>query len=117
HMFDFDKEGLDYIDNRSLDNVPKRLAEGVPARGGAHAKAGLMTGHEGLTDLSNVAPLLPRGWEKVEQDLLNILADVQSNFRTDSKRVVLTGLSYGGFGTWYMASKHPQLFSAIVPVV
>lgn len=117
HMFDFDKAGLDYIDNRSLDSVPKRLTKGVPPRSDAHAKTGLMTGHEGLTDLSEVEPLLPRGWERVEEDLLNILGDVQNNFRTDKKRVVLTGLSYGGFGTWYMASKHPELFSAIVPVV
>ena len=29
----------------------------------------------------------------------------------------LSGLSYGGFGTWYMASKHPNRFAAIAPVV
>src|SRR5690606_41947331 len=25
--------------------------------------------------------------------------------------------SYGGFGTWYMAGKHPERFAAICPVV
>ncbi|MCH8538541.1 MAG: prolyl oligopeptidase family serine peptidase [Alkalimonas sp.] len=37
--------------------------------------------------------------------------------KTDASRVYLTGISYGGFGSWYMASKHPHLFAAVVPVV
>jgi predicted peptidase len=53
----------------------------------------------------------------VERDLLNILKQVQTRYRTDLRRTYLTGLSYGGFGTWYMASRHPQLFAAIAPVV
>ena len=35
----------------------------------------------------------------------------------DPQRVYLTGLSYGGFGTWALASRHPQRFAAIAPVV
>jgi predicted peptidase len=38
-------------------------------------------------------------------------------YKGDDKRVYLTGLSYGGFGTWYLASKHPEKFAAIAPVV
>lgn len=37
-------------------------------------------------------------------------------FKGDPKRVVLTGLSAGGNGTWSLASKHPERFAAIVPV-
>jgi predicted peptidase len=28
----------------------------------------------------------------------------------------LTGISYGGFGTWYLAHRYPQQFAAIAPV-
>jgi len=37
-------------------------------------------------------------------------------FKGDPKRVVLTGLSAGGNGTWSLASRHPERFAAIVPV-
>jgi predicted peptidase len=37
-------------------------------------------------------------------------------FRGDPNRVYLTGLSMGGYGTWYLASRHPQRFAAIMPV-
>lgn len=63
-----------------------------------------------------LAPLLPQGWDCVEQDLLQILNAVQSDLRIDSSRVYLSGLSYGGFGTWHLAARHPQRFAAIAPV-
>jgi predicted peptidase len=37
-------------------------------------------------------------------------------FRTDSNRVYLTGLSIGGNGTWYLAFRYPTKFAAVVPV-
>lgn len=37
-------------------------------------------------------------------------------FKGDPKRVVLTGLSAGGNGTWSLASRFPDRFAAIVPV-
>ena len=59
----------------------------------------------------------PLGWEQVEQDLVTIIEKVTNEFQVDVSRFYLTGLSYGGFGTWYMASKHPELFAAASPVV
>ena len=67
--------------------------------------------------MTKVAPLLPDGWERAEQDLLQMLDSVQSTYRVDSKRLYLTGISYGGFGSWYLASKHPTRFAAVAPVV
>jgi predicted peptidase len=46
-----------------------------------------------------------------------ILDQVDSLYRADPSRVYLTGISYGGFGTWYIASRHPERFAAIAPVV
>jgi len=34
----------------------------------------------------------------------------------DRARIYLTGLSMGGYGTWYLAGKYPEKFAAIAPV-
>jgi predicted peptidase len=47
---------------------------------------------------------------------LAILDEVQTEFVTDPKRLYLTGLSMGGFGTWSMAAKYPDKWAAIVPI-
>jgi predicted peptidase len=47
---------------------------------------------------------------------LAILAEVQTQFTTDPKRVYLAGLSMGGFGVWQMAAKYPDRWAALVPV-
>jgi predicted peptidase len=48
--------------------------------------------------------------------LLALLDDVTSRYNVDSKRVYLTGLSMGGYGTWSLASTHPERFAAVVPI-
>ena len=45
-----------------------------------------------------------------------ILEEVEKDYKTDRKRVYLTGLSMGGFGTWSFAAAHPTRFAAIAPV-
>lgn len=47
---------------------------------------------------------------------LAILAEVQKAYKTDAKRVYLTGLSMGGSGTWSLAAAHPDRWAAIVPI-
>ena len=37
-------------------------------------------------------------------------------FHGDTQRTYLTGLSMGGYGTWYLAGKYPGKFAAIVPI-
>lgn len=117
HMFGFDKKGIAYIDNRSKDNIPKRLANGVPKRSAAFQTSGDIQRTPSLTDMSDVAPLLPQGWELLETDLITMLDNVQAKYRVNVNKTYLSGLSYGGFGTWYMASKYPERFAAIAPVV
>lgn len=117
HMFDFDQKGLGYIDNRVPSQIPKRLIDGVPSRSATFSTEKKIHREESISDMSVVAPLLPLGWEQVEGDLLNILENVTQKYRVNSNKTYLSGLSYGGFGTWYMASKHPEKFAAIAPVV
>lgn len=47
---------------------------------------------------------------------LAILDEVQKQYKTDPKRVYLTGLSMGGFGTWSLAAKYPDRWAAIAPI-
>jgi poly(3-hydroxybutyrate) depolymerase/peroxiredoxin len=50
------------------------------------------------------------------QRALAILDRVQADYRIDANRVVLTGVSMGGQGTWSLAAAAPERWSAIVPV-
>ena len=62
-----------------------------------------------------VSPQSPRGgWSS---DSLNgLLDEVISKYKVDKERIYLTGLSMGGFGTWSLATAHPERFAAIAPI-
>jgi len=60
-----------------------------------------------------------RTWDAESKDgqrAMAILAAVQKEYKIDDKRLYLTGLSMGGFGTWSNAVKYPDKWAAIVPV-
>ena len=52
-----------------------------------------------------------------EQDVLDVIDDIASRFAIDEDRVVLTGISQGGFGTFRLGELYPDRFSALVPLV
>ena len=116
HMFGIDTLGIPYLVNRSTETVPKRLEKGVPERapwlGGPSIQTSPM-----VTDFPDELPLFSDGWNRVEDDLIRMLDHTLATYNVDSKRVYLTGLSYGGCGTWYMGSHYPDRFAAIMPVV
>jgi len=47
---------------------------------------------------------------------LAMLDEVMKEYKCDPKRVYLTGLSMGGYGTWSIAFRHPDRWAAIVPI-
>jgi predicted peptidase len=57
----------------------------------------------------------PGGWQLCQDDLIAILDSVLATYRTDADRVYLTGLSYGGHGTWHTAATCPDRWAAIAP--
>jgi predicted peptidase len=60
-----------------------------------------------------------RNWRAGSEDgmrALAILDEVEKDYQVDAKRVYLTGLSMGGYGTWSLAAAHPERWAAIVPV-
>jgi len=53
---------------------------------------------------------------EMEQQALQALAQTMKEFNGDPQRVYLTGLSMGGYGTYYLAARHPGKFAAIAPI-
>ena len=49
-------------------------------------------------------------------DLVLLLDHLLANYHIDPKRVYLTGLSMGGYGTWATIGKHPDRFAAAAPI-
>ncbi len=58
----------------------------------------------------------PLGWWTYEKDVLKMVDDTLRDYRADADRVYVTGLSYGGFGTWYFAGAYPERWAAVAPI-
>jgi predicted peptidase len=105
--------------------VPLILALHFGARGGDAAGAGgdvvqILIG-PALAELGAimVAPDSVRGyWSSPENEkAVNALLDtVLAHYSIDKKRVVVTGFSMGGTGSWHFAEKFPERFSAVIPI-
>ena len=65
-----------------------------------------------------VSPQCPADstWALQHDALLALLDDILARYAVDPGRVYLTGLSMGGYGTWELASAHPERFAAIAPI-
>jgi predicted peptidase len=66
-----------------------------------------------------VAPDSVRGnWASPENEkAVNALLDTMlDRYAIDRKKVVVTGYSMGGTGSWHLAEKFPQRFSAAIPI-
>jgi predicted peptidase len=66
-----------------------------------------------------VAPDCPsRGWDNPESEkqVMALIEHILENYSIDRERILVTGYSMGGRGTWYMASRYPDLFTAAIPM-
>ena len=65
-----------------------------------------------------VMPQCPKDtfWAARVESIIEFVAQLKAHFPVDESRVFLTGLSMGGFGTWFTAMARPDLFAAIAPV-
>ena len=66
-----------------------------------------------------VAPDSVRGnWSTSENEkAVNALLDmIMAHYAIDKKRVAVTGYSMGGTGSWHLAEKFPERFSAAIPI-
>jgi len=63
-----------------------------------------------------VSPQCPDGEFWSEHALRALLDQVERRYRIDRSRILLTGLSMGGNGTWKLAMLCPDRFAALAPV-
>ncbi len=100
-----------------LHGAGERGSDGV-----AHTRVGLPPRLLNQPEFGAVVvfPQCPRGtwWgaPAVEARVFAVLEDALSHFHGDRRRIYLTGLSLGGYGTWAFGFKYPGKFAALVPV-
>ncbi len=66
-----------------------------------------------------VFPQARRTWSAASPDgvaAIQVLDEVMRDYKVDPKRVILTGLSMGGMGSWDIGTTHPERFAAVVPI-
>ncbi|RYF69012.1 MAG: phospholipase [Cytophagaceae bacterium] len=74
--------------------------------------------HQGLTiNAIIVSPQCPDGkfWS-TDNWFDSLYTELKTTYRIDTKRVYLTGISMGGYGTWQTAVAYPNTFAAIAPL-
>lgn len=64
-----------------------------------------------------IMPQCPKNsfWAAKTESLKSFIDKMIEKYSADKSRIYLTGLSMGGFGTWYCAMAYPELFAAIAP--
>src|SRR5690348_14723690 len=55
-------------------------------------------------------------WPEQVDELKGLIDSLIAEYKVDTSRVYLTGLSMGGYGTWFLASRYPEKFAAIAPI-
>lgn len=66
-----------------------------------------------------LAILAPQSPENVWWDtetVFQLIKEIQQKYNIDESRIILTGLSMGGWGSLKLAMEHPELFSAVAVV-
>ena len=55
-------------------------------------------------------------YSSIEDLVLEAMAALENEFNIDTSRRYVMGMSLGGFGTWNLIAKNPQMFAAAMPV-
>ena len=72
---------------------------------------------DNLKDCILVMPQCPNDsfWVAKVESIKSFIDKTIAEYSIDESRVYLTGISMGGFGTWYTAMAYPDIFAAIAP--
>jgi predicted peptidase len=68
------------------------------------------------TDVAILAPQCPENTWWNTTAIYELIQSICKQYNIDKSRIYLTGLSMGGWGTWKLATEHPELFAAVAPV-
>jgi predicted peptidase len=67
-------------------------------------------------DWSKESSKLPENASQSMQSLKELIEEMIESAGVDSERVLLTGLSMGGYGTWDAIARYPGFFAAAAPI-
>jgi predicted peptidase len=67
-------------------------------------------------DWSARSHTMPKEPSEPARLVLAVIDQLRKDHRIDEKRIYLTGLSMGGYGTWDLIARRPDLFAAGLPV-
>lgn len=59
---------------------------------------------------------LPKSPTEPSATVLDLIEALRNEYPIDKNRIYLTGLSMGGYGTWDLISRRPELFAAAIPI-
>jgi len=55
-------------------------------------------------------------WNNMVKEVKALIDKIAKEYKVNTDRIVLTGSSMGGYGTWELAMCYPETFAAIAPV-
>ena len=115
----FGQGEVDYIKDRTPAQIPRRKPEGVNERPDASwvRMDEPMRGKQPVDKLPDGPEGPVDGWFEIADEVMAMVDRTVADFSGDPKRVYLTGLSYGGFGAWFLAARHADKFAACAPIV
>lgn len=67
-------------------------------------------------DWSSTAHKLPEQPSRPMRLLMELVPALRKELPIDPRRIYLTGVSMGGYGTWDLLARHPDWFAAAVPI-
>ena len=118
-----------FVEYSGGDNSVKRpliiQLHGAGERGTGKADLGIVEIHgfseilrDMESDLVMVMPQCPPDtfWVARVESIIRFAEQIIEEYNIDEDRVYLTGLSMGGYGTWFTAMARPDMFAAIAPM-
>ena len=67
-----------------------------------------------------ISPQCPMNYDwredKMQEKVISLLESFLINNKIDKKRIYISGISMGGYGTWGIIIKRPDLFAAAIPI-
>ncbi len=55
-------------------------------------------------------------WEPADKRIMESIAFLKAKYQIDEKRMIIAGFSQGGYYSYYMGLKHPDLFIGAIPI-
>lgn len=81
-----------------------------------HGPPRLAPARNGTFPFILVSPQCPSGERWEPSALVQLVDHIASKYAVDTKRIYVTGLSMGGYGTWALITNHPEKFAAAAPI-